>query len=99
MSDLTDKLHWMADEYTGTDAGKTDDNGDHQDTSTALREAADRIQALEAALKPFANLGAALPEHYPQHDDRQLGPGHPRFWYEIDPAHIWAARKAIYGLD
>ena len=63
------------------------------------RQAWDRvIEAVtaeyKAALQPFASLGAALPEHYP-HDSRYHGPGHPRFWYEIDPAHIWAARAAL----
>lgn len=50
------------------------------------------------ALRPFANLGAALPEHYPQ-DSRFHGPGRPRFWYEIDPAHIWAARDALSAIQ
>jgi len=54
---------------------------------------AERDEAREA-LRPFANLGAALPEHY-SHDSRFHGPGHPRFWYEIDPKNIWKARSVI----
>jgi hypothetical protein len=46
---LIAKLEWLSDEYRGTDAGCTDDNGDHVDVSEALRDAA---AALKRHLAP-----------------------------------------------